>query len=197
MGRRLLPVGATSDTDGDRPRLRRLPTADLTPREVTAIRELLADAFGSGEEAFTDADWDHAIGGLHFVLDLDGEIIAHASVVEREIHIDGHPLRTGYVEAVAAAPGRQGADFGSQVMADVTAYIRKGFDLGALGTGRQGFYERLGWLTWAGPSFVRTVEGERRTPDEDGYIMVLSTPTSPPLETTSRISCDWRPADVW
>ena len=168
------------------------------PQEIAAIRVLLERAFGSDEEErFTDNDWDHAVGGVHFVLDLDGEIIAHASVVERELHVDDRPLRTGYVEAVATAPDRQGAGFGSLVMADVTAWIKDRFELGALGTGRQRFYERQGWLLWAGPSFVRTSKGPLRTPEEDGYIMVLPTPSSPALGLTARISCESRPGDAW
>ena len=179
-------------------RLRRLSTQELTPEEVAAIRALMLAAFVSSEEdGFTDDDWDHALGGVHFVLDLDGEIVAHASVVEREIHVGGRPLRTGYVEAVATAPDRQGAGLGSIVIADVTAYIRDEFELGALGTGRHRFYERLGWQTWTGPSSVRTIGGERRTPDEDGYILVLQTLSSPPLDLGATISCEWRPGDVW
>ena len=99
-------------------RVRRARTEDLTTSEIAAIRELLVAAFGTDEdEAFTDDDWEHAVGGLHFVCELDGGIVAHASVVEREIHVDDRALRTGYVEAVATAPGRQGAGFGSLVMA--------------------------------------------------------------------------------
>lgn len=158
----------------------------------------MAVAFGPDEEErFTDEDWEHAVGGVHFVLDVNGELMAHASVVERELHVDGHPLRTGYVEAVATAPERQGAGLGSMVMADVTSYIRDRFELGALGTGRHRFYERLGWQTWAGPSFVRLADGESRTAEDDGFIMVLATPSSPPLDTTARLSCEWRPGDVW
>ena len=179
-------------------RLRRLSTQELTPEEVAAIRALMLAAFGSGgEEGFADEDWDHALGGVHFVLDLDGEIVAHASVVEREIHVGGRPLRTGYVEAVATAPDRQGIGLGSRLMADVASYIRETFELGALGTGRHHFYERLGWLTWAGPSFVRTADGVQPTPEDDGYILVLPTPWSPPLGRSGSISCDWRPGDVW
>ncbi len=180
------------------PRLRRLATSDLTQTEVASIRSLLEAAFGPGEEErFTQDDWDHAVGGVHFVLDVGGEIVTHASVVERAIHLDERPLRTGYVEAVGTAPGREGAGFGSLVVADVNAYIRDGFELGALGTGRHHFYERLGWLTWAGPAFVRTPDGRRRTPDEEGYILVLPTPSSPPLDLSASISCEWRPGDVW
>lgn len=187
-----------SDIQPDRLRLSRLPTHDLTEPDITAIRELLVAAFGSDDdERFTDDDWDHAVGGVHFVLELDDEIVTHASVVERELHVDGRPIRTGYVEAVATAQDRQGAGFGSLVIADVTAYIREGFEFGALGTGRHGFYGRLGWLTWTGPAFVRTTEGPLRTPDEEGYILVLPTPSSPPLDLAAPISCDWRPGDVW
>lgn len=178
--------------------LRRLTTDELTAREVQAIRRLLVAAFGSDdEERFTEDDWQHAIGGLHFVVELDGDIVAHASVVERTLHIDGRPLRTGYVEAVATAPDHQGAGLGTMVMRDVGAYIGERFQLGALGTGSHRFYERLGWLTWRGPSSVRTDTGTQPTPEEDGYILVLPTPCSPTLDLTASISCEWRPGDVW
>jgi aminoglycoside 2'-N-acetyltransferase I len=178
--------------------VRRAPTEELTTSEIEAIRELLVAAFGSDEEeAFTEDDWEHAIGGVHFILERDGRIVAHASVVERRLHVNARALRTGYVEAVATAPDRQGAGFGSLVMAEVSAYIRDGFELGALGTGRQTFYERFGWRIWTGPTAVRTTEGVRPTPDEDGYIMVLTTPTTPPLDQHATIMCEWRPGDVW
>lgn len=180
------------------PRLRRLTTDELSAAEIAAIRALMDVAFGSDEEErFTDEDWDHAVGGVHFVLDIHGEIVSHACVVERELHVDGRPHRTGYVEAVATSPDRQGTGLGTRVMTDVTTYIRDGFDLGALGTAAYHFYERLGWQTWVGPSSVRTTDRTIPTPDEDGYIMVLTTPSSPPLDTTSPISCDWRAGDVW
>jgi aminoglycoside 2'-N-acetyltransferase I len=180
------------------PRLRRLATDALAASEIVAIRSIMVAAFGSDEdERFTDDDWAHAVGGTHFVLDLDGSIVAHASVVEREIQVAGRPLRTGYVEAVATAPEHQGAGFGSLVMADANTYISERFELGVLGTGRFHFYERLGWMRWAGPSSVRVDDGSHPTPDDDGYIMVLATPASPPLDPLAPISCEWRPGDVW
>jgi aminoglycoside 2'-N-acetyltransferase I len=182
----------------DPAKVRRARTEDLTTSEITAIRELLVAAFGTDhDEAFTDDDWEHAVGGLHFVCDLGGVVVAHASVVERTLHVGATALRTGYVEAVATAPDRQGAGFGSLVMAEANAYIRDAFELGGLGTGRQTFYERLGWRIWTGPTAVRTKDGERSTPDEDGSIMVLTTPTSPPLDLNATIMCEWRPGDAW
>ena len=149
------------------------------------------------DEPFSEDDWQHALGGTHVVLEIDGAIVAHASVVERELRIGGRPLRTGYVEAVATSPERQGRGLGTIVMSAIGELIRNGFEIGALGTGRHGFYERLGWRTWHGPGSVRTPDGPRRTPGEDGYVMILETPTTPPLEPGAPIDCDWRPGDVW
>jgi aminoglycoside 2'-N-acetyltransferase I len=180
------------------PRLRRLATTDLDVRELEEIRALLDEAFGDDEdERFTEDDWRHALGGAHFVLDLDGEIVAHASVVPRDLHVGSRRIRAGYVEAVATEPGRQGMGLGTRVMVAVNERIRDEYELGALGTGRHSFYERLGWQTWRGPSFVRTEIGDIPTPDDDGYILVLPTPTSPPLDLGGPIVCEWRPGDVW
>jgi aminoglycoside 2'-N-acetyltransferase I len=195
-------VGPNFRTEHDRARLRRVATQDLIAAEISAIRGLLQAAFESDEsyesdEPFSESDWEHSLGGMHFVLDIDGDVVAHASVVERELHVDGRPLRTGYVEAVGTAPDRQGRGLGSIVMTDATAYIRERFELGALGTGRHNFYERLGWLRWRGPTAVRVPGGIRPTPDEDGDILVLPTPTSPRLDLAAPISCEWRPGDVW
>jgi aminoglycoside 2'-N-acetyltransferase I len=106
-------------------------------------------------------------------------------------------LRTGYVEAVATMPSRQGHGFGTAVIREVNALIAQHFELGALGTGSQGFYKRLGWQIWRGPSSVRTATGDQRTPDEDGYIMALLTASTPEIDFQAPISCEWRPGDVW
>jgi aminoglycoside 2'-N-acetyltransferase I len=179
-------------------RIRRLSTSEVDRADLVAARTLLISAFGPTlEERFTTTDWDHSLGGTHFLADIDGSIVAHASVIERQIEIGGLPLRTGYVEAVAVAPGRQGQGIGSTLMEDVDAFIDERFELGVLGTGRIAFYERLGWTPWQGQAFVRTPSGLKRTPDEEGFILVRSTPTTPSLDRGASISCDWRPGDVW
>ncbi len=179
-------------------RVRQLATDELTADEVAAIRSLLDAAFApQGDEAFTEDDWQHALGGVHFVADVAGEIAGHAAVVERDLRVAGSPVRTGYVEAVATAPARHRQGIGTAVMTAVGTHLAEHFKLGALGTGQHGFYRRLGWRTWQGPSLVRTDAGDRSTPEEDGYIMVLLTPRSPPLDLQAPISCEWRPGDVW
>ncbi len=179
------------------PQVRSLTSDALQPAEVATIRQIMRDAFGDGDEGFTDDDWEHALGGRHFVLEVDGEIVTHAAVVERELRIADRAVRTGYVEAVATAPAHQGRGYGTSVMEAATAYVAGSFDLGALGTSRHAFYGRLGWDTWAGPSFVRTVAGLARSADEDGCILVLRTPSSFDFAGTEPISCDDRAGDAW
>lgn len=179
-------------------RVRHLPTEELTTAQTAEVRAVLRAAFGSEpEERFSDDDWEHALGGTHVVADRDRRIVGHAAVVERELHVAGRPVRTGYVEAVAVAPAEQGRGIGTRVMRAVNQLVAGGFELGALGTGSHGFYARLGWVTWRGPSFVRTADGDLPTPEDDGFIMVLRTPSSPPLALDAPISCAPRRGDVW
>ncbi|HEV7810471.1 MAG TPA: GNAT family N-acetyltransferase [Candidatus Limnocylindrales bacterium] len=181
--------------------VRTLSTFQLTETEQLRIRALLDAAFDDPkepDEAFTDDDWLHAVGGTHVVAEMDGAIVGHAAVVERELHVAGRAVRAGYVEAVAVAPERHGLGIGTAVMEAVDAIIRGQFELGALGTGAHHFYERLGWRSWTGPGSVRAPDGDRPTPDDDGFILWLPTRRTPPSVTGSEpLSCDWRPGDVW
>ncbi len=193
-----MTTGGASRSGDARPAIRQLATGELTAVEVEAIRAIMWAAFEDDEHGrFSESDWDHALGGIHFVLDVGGRVLSHAAVVERVLEIDGRPLRAGYVEAVATMPGYEGRGFGSAVMGDAGEVIRHGYQLGALGTGRFSFYERLGWERWRGPSAVRAPGGTRATPDEDGWIMVLRTPTTGDIRLDAPISCDWRSGDVW
>lgn len=179
-----------------RPQIRQLPARSLTTAELAALRTLLWAAFAD-TDPMTEEDWTRAISGDSFVADIDGEIVAYASVAERELRIAGVPVRTGFVEAVAVALACQGRGTGSALMRRVNSHIADTFDLGGLGTGSHHFYERMGWQTWRGPSAVREPSGLRPTPDEDGYIMVLLTPSSPSLDFAATIDCDARSGDSW
>lgn len=179
------------------PRLRTVGTDDLRPEELAAIRAMVWAAFADDPEPFTELDWEHALGGTHFILEEDERVLAHASVVKRELYASDHRLKTGYVEAVATRPDLQGRGHGSTVMQAVGEYIDGTFPLGALDTGSNGFYERLGWVTWRGPTFVRTESGLVPTELDDGNVMVRLTPTSPELDLSAPISCEWRSGDIW
>ena len=75
--------------------------------------------------------------------------------------------------------------------------IAAAYDLGALSTGLEGFYERSGWVRWLGPTYVVAPAGLMRTEGDDGGVLVLRTRTSPDLDLTGPLACDWRSGDVW
>ena len=188
---------ASSHADRDVTSVRAVRTSDLRPSEVSALRRLFEAAFTEEANGFTDEDWEHIVGGTHFILEEEGDIRSHASVIERELHVGEQRLQTGYVEAVATGPADQGKGYGTAVMREVGAHIDRIYELGGLDTGVPAFYERLGWVVWKGPTFVRTETGLIRTAEEDGAVMVRRTPRSPALDPTAPISCEWRSGDVW
>ncbi len=157
--------------------LRQLPTAELTAAELAALYTLFSAAWPDG--GFTDDDFAHGMGGMHWLAEVDGSIVAHASVVARRLEAGDRVLRTGYLEAVATSPAFERRGYGSMVVRAAAKYLLPRFELGALSTSVPGFYLRLGWEAWLGPTFVRTADGPERTEDDDGGIFILRTPTTP------------------
>jgi aminoglycoside 2'-N-acetyltransferase I len=176
--------------------LRRATTAELGAGELAALRRMLFEAFGG---RFDEHDWEHSLGGVHVLAVEDGAPVSHGAVVRRTLEAGGRELRTGYVEGVATRAGRHGRGLATAVMAEVGRVVREGYELGALGDGSgiPGFYQRLGWETWQGPTFVAGPRGRERTAEEDGSILVLRTPATGELDLAAPIACDWRPGDVW
>jgi len=173
-------------------------TARLDDGDEAAVRALMGEAFGSDpEERFTDEDWAHALGGTHVVARLGDEIVGHASVVPRTLFVGPDVWATGYVEAVAVRPDQQGRGIGTRLMDEVEDLVRRGYELGALGTGRIAFYTRLGWQVWLGPTHVVRAERWERSPDEDGYVLVLRHGPSADLPLHGPIACEERPGDDW
>ena len=57
-------------------------TPELTSDELDRIRTMLVEAYDAD---FSETDWEHALGGVHFFAVEAGEIVSHASVVERSL----------------------------------------------------------------------------------------------------------------
>jgi aminoglycoside 2'-N-acetyltransferase I len=177
-------------------RLRSVTTAELTGAELEALRRLVLGAF---EGRFDEHDWDHTLGGVHLLAVEGDEPVAHGAVVERTLEAGGRRWRTGYVEGVATRGDRRGLGLARMVMREVGRVVERGYELGGLadGSGIPGFYERLGWERWQGPTFVAGPAGPERTAEDDGGVLVLRTPASRELAVTGPITCDWREGDVW
>ena len=176
--------------------LRTVTTAELTRDELAALRGMVFEAFGG---RFDEHDWEHTLGGVHVLVVEDGGPVAHGAVVPRVLVAGGQELRTGYVEGVATRGDRRGKGLGTVVMREAGRVVQAGYELGGLadGSGIPGFYQRLGWETWPGPTFVQGPEGPVRTDEEDGSILVLRTSATAGLELTGALVCDWRAGDVW
>ncbi|MGZ6544758.1 MAG: GNAT family N-acetyltransferase [Actinomycetota bacterium] len=176
-------------------RVRTLETDELRPREATLLRELVDAAWANKGATFSDDDWESATGGVHFLLEEDDLIVAHASIVERELRTGDRRLATGYVEAVGTLPTHQHRGSATQVMREVARYLDRRFELGALDTGNTGFYERLGWRLWRGPNSVRTERGLVCS-DDHTFVLVHLTPRSPALDTSAPIGGGRRLGDA-
>jgi aminoglycoside 2'-N-acetyltransferase I len=181
----------------------RLPFVDVVVLESgsvdastrAALRDLWRRAFG---DRFDDDDADHAFGGVHVLVGVDGQLIGHASAVPRLIRFGDQPWRTvGYVEAVATEPSRQGEGVGRLTMERLQDEIAFRWGLALLSTGRAtGFYELLGWQRWLGLSYTQT--GSEVVPDgEHGGLMVFHPDRSLVLDRTVSVTCQDRPGDAW
>jgi aminoglycoside 2'-N-acetyltransferase I len=177
-------------------RIRTATTAALSAGELAVLRRLVFGAFGG---RFDEHDWEHAIGGVHLLALEDDAPVAHGAVVPRVLVAGERALATGYVEGVATREDRRGLGLATLVMAEAGKVVEEGYELGALADGSRipGFYQRLGWETWQGPTWAAGPGGPVRTAEEDGSILVLRTPATGELDLAWPLRCDWRAGDVW
>jgi len=166
-------------------------TAQLSAEDLALARALCDASF----DDFGDADWEHALGGMHALVEDGGTLVAHGSLVMRRMVHRGRALRCGYVEAVAVRDDHRRRGHGHHVMAALED-LAPAYDLLALCSSPEGrpLYESRGWSLWRGPTSVLAPDGPVATPDEDS-IYVLG--GSAGLDLDGPIACDWRDGDVW
>ncbi len=166
----------------------------LSAEDRARLRTLLWEAF---PDDFTEDDWQHGLGGLHIVA-FDGERpVGHASVVSRTLHVGEQRYDAGYLEAVTVAAGYRGRGIGASVVRRAGEEIAQRYPIAALSTSEHGFYERLGWERWRGPTHVVSDDGWVRTEEEDDGVMVLRVPGCPVADLTLPIAVDERSGDDW
>jgi aminoglycoside 2'-N-acetyltransferase I len=177
----------------DMAEVRTVHTADLDATSRSAARALLDDVF----EDMTDHDWEHALGGMHALVWEDGELVGHASLIQRRLLHGGRALRAGYVEGVGVRADHRRHGHGAALMDALERVARNAYDVSALGATDEAadFYAARGWRRWLGPSSALTPTGVQRTEEDDGGIYVL--PLGVPLDLSGELTCDWRDGDVW
>lgn len=180
---------------------RLIHTSDLDDEILRHARRMVTAAFADRQTdqptEFTDADWEHALGGMHAVIVHRGALVAHGAVVQRRLLNGDIALRCGYIEAVAVQADWRGRGLGNAVMDALEQVIRGAYQVGALSASAAGatLYRRRGWLHWNGPTSVLAPTGRVRTPGDDGSVFVL--PVSAELDPSTELACDWRNGDVW
>lgn len=173
------------------PNLAAMATADLSSRDKDEIVDLCTRAFG---EDFSSL-FQFVQSADHVLAHLNGRLVGHAVWATRWLQPEGiDPLRTAYVDAVAADPALWGRGIGRAVMNRLVEETLD-YELRGLSTDQPGFYERLGWKRWQGPLGVRTETGIEGTPDE--AVFVLPTPRTPTLDLHSLLTVEWRGGQPW
>lgn len=173
--------------------IRTAHTAELDGATLSEARALLDSVF----EDMSDDDWEHALGGMHALAWEQGELVGHASLIQRRLLHRGRALRAGYVEGVGVRADRRRRGHAAAMMDALELVAHRAYDLAALGATDEAaaFYAGRGWKLWLGPSSALTPTGIQRTVEDDGCIHVL--PLGVPLDLSGELTCDWRDGDVW
>lgn len=173
---------------------RLIHTSDLDDETRRGAHRLVTEASGG---TLSDADWQHALGGMHALIWQHGVLIAHGCVIRRQLLYRGRSLRCGYIEAVTVQAEHRERGLGTAVLQACEQVVRGAFELGALRSPRisRRLYTARGWLLWHGPTAVLTPTGPMRTPEADGTVFVM--PVETDLDTSAELMCDWRDGHVW
>ena len=163
----------------------------IAPDHLAAIHALCNRAYDADLEPLfrTFTDPTHVLGWW------GSTIVSHALWVTRWLQPSNQPpLRTAYVEMVATEPKFQGRGFATAVMRRLASAIHD-FELGGLSPAEPMLYEKLSWVFWQGPLFIRTDEGLLST--AEGSVMILRLPRTPLLDLTLPLSAEWREGELW
>lgn len=169
-------------------------TALLGRETLTRTRSFLAEQFAGD---FTNHDWENALGGLHALLWEEGDLIGHASVIQRRLLHQKRALRASFYECVAIHAERRRHGHGTKMMQELARRLDDVYDLSALCSSdvAKPFYSQLGWTAWRGPLQTLTPQGVRDDPRFLGRVFVFE--HSCPLDLDSSLTCDWRDGDPW
>jgi aminoglycoside 2'-N-acetyltransferase I len=175
-----------------------VPVHTLDTRVRAEIIALCASAYS---EDFSRLFEDFAESTHVVARNEHGVLVGHAEWVTRWLQPEGHPLlRTAYVEAVATAPAYQGRGFGAAVMHRLVEAVRadEAWELAALSPAVPEFYTRRGWEPWLGPLAIRHEDGTVEPTPADELILICRLPRTPSgLVTTSLLTAEWRPGELW
>lgn len=161
------------------PELRIRDRSAFTAAELDELGRWLAVAYDEPAASYRPETWTEIAPGPHLTIDEGGELLAHACLTPVPVTVGSLDLRSAYVELVATRADVRGRGYGTALLRAAEPLIGAEAHIGLLSTGAHGFYERLGWIRWSGPTSVVEADGSiTPTPEEDDGIMALLLPTT-------------------
>ncbi|MEP6679843.1 MAG: GNAT family N-acetyltransferase [Chloroflexota bacterium] len=135
-------------------------------------------------------------GGRHFMAYRGRELVSHAVVTTRWLHLEGERrLKTAYVDAVATKPARQGQGHATAVLKLLGTNVDD-YDVACLQTDIPQFYERLGWELWRGALAGLSGRTLIPTPDQEG-VMILRLRGTPDFDLDGMLTIECDPGRIW
>lgn len=151
--------------------------ADM-PEDIDAeIRRRLCTVFPHDVLVYTRTRaWHDSHPAFSVVLENDGNVLAHAAVVDRTVEIGGLPLRSAGVQNVFVAPEERGKALSDAVVGRAMDEARRrDFDIGLLfcKTTLEKLYAGMGWLGVGERRIVRVEAGGELPLPENNRAMYL------------------------
>ena len=140
---------------------------DLPQQRKDLLNEAYQREFGWDKMIYDESQW-FVIGTL------DKELAGQVGILQREISVDGHPLRVGGIHGVITEPEHRGHGVASALMGRAVDFIGQELHLpyGLLTCQPrlENYYNRLGWKTTKEPCVFEQPDGPRSC---GGLTMVL------------------------
>src|SRR3954453_24170404 len=89
------------------PPLRRLERTPFSEDDLRVVKSWLEVAYADPVGSWRDHMWTELGPGPHFLIEEDGDLVAHACLVFGQVRPGGHELETAFVENVATRADRR------------------------------------------------------------------------------------------
>jgi aminoglycoside 2'-N-acetyltransferase I len=143
-------------------------TASLSDAERKRLFDWGEDIFGANDLALRWRGKD-----VHFLLEIDGQVVSHVGILKHQVTVAGQPLTVGGVGGVVTIPEAQHSGYARELLQQAVNLMKEWqVDAGLLFCLklRVPFYAAQGWQLIAPPVMIQHLDGEVPAPLE---VMIL------------------------
>lgn len=161
--------------------------AALSPRLDLQIRQGLQYCFPKDAATFArNRAWHGSVPAFTGVVEREGQVIAHAGVVDRRVAYGARPLRTAGIQNVFVLPQWRGHGLCGRVLNRLMEEAgARGFDVGLLFClpALEAIYAALGWQRLDGREvFLQNEPGSPQRLNNDNFVMAFRLNSPIPCE---------------